>query len=258
VSELGDLAASAARIGGTELIARLSQHREIAFKGGTDLVTDADRASEARIVAFLKAAHPDHAILAEEGGGSSGSAPYRWIIDPLDGTTNYAHGVPHFCVSIGVEGPGGLLAGAVFDPLRDELFLAARGEGATLNGRKLSTTATASMGDALLATGFPYDRAHLERTLTLFDQFAARARGLRRMGSAALDLAYVAAGRFDGFFEMRLKAWDVAAGALIVQEAGGTVTHLSGRPLDLDQCDVLASNGPLHAPMRAVIGDISR
>lgn len=254
VERLREVAAEAARIGGQELLARLDQARDIVFKGGIDLVTDADKASEARILSHLRAAFPDHATLAEEGGQSGGSAPYRWIVDPLDGTTNYAHGVPHYCVSIGVEGPGGLLAGAVLDPVRNELFLAGKGLGATLNGRPLRVSGAEELGSALLATGFPYDLwANPERTLTLFDHFACKARGMRRLGSAALDLAYVAAGRFDGFFEFKLKAWDVAAGALLVREAGGTVTHLEGGPLDLTRCDVLASNGALHGQMLKVV-----
>ena len=256
VEALREVAAEAAQVGGQELEARLAMHREISFKGGIDLVTDADRASEARIVAHLKRAFPGHALLAEEGGAGAGTAPYRWIIDPLDGTTNYAHGVPHYCVSVAVEGPGGVLAGAILDPVRHELFLAGKGLGATLNGRPLRVSGAQALGDALLATGFPYDLwANPEHTLTLFDCFACRARGMRRMGSAALDLAYVAAGRFDGFFEFKLKAWDVAAGALLVHEAGGKVTHLEGGPLDLANADLLASNGTLHPAMLQVVQD---
>lgn len=254
LERLREVAAEAARVGGRELLDRLQQTRQIAFKGGIDLVTDADKASEAKIMALLRSAFPDHGILAEESGQGGGAAPYRWIIDPLDGTTNYAHGVPHYCVSVGVEGPDGLLAGAILDPVRSELYVAARGLGATLNGQSLRVTDKTDLGQSLLATGFPYDLwANPERTLTLFDHFACKARGMRRMGSAALDLAYVAAGRYDGFFEFKLKAWDVAAGALLVREAGGAVTHLEGGPLDLGHCDVLASNGALHASMLEVV-----
>jgi myo-inositol-1(or 4)-monophosphatase len=254
IERLREVAAEAAREGGRELAARLDQHREISFKGGIDLVTDADKASEARIVACVRAAFADHALLAEEGGAGAGTAPYRWIIDPLDGTTNYAHGVPHYCVSVAVEGEDGVLAGAILDPVRGELFVAARGLGATLNERPMQVSASVELGQSLMATGFPYDLwANPERPLTLFDHFACRARGMRRMGSAALDLAYVACGRFDGFFEFKLKAWDVAAGALLVAEAGGAITHLEGGPLDLANADVLASNGKLHAAMLAVV-----
>ena len=254
VEALRALAAEAARAAGSELIARLATERQISFKGGTDLVTDADRAAEQKIVELLGARFPEHGILAEERGAVPGSAPYRWIVDPLDGTTNYAHGVPHYCVSIAVEGPQGVLAGAIFDPVRDELFLAGRGQGATLNGKPLRVGTTVALADALLATGFPYDLwTNPTHTLSLFDTFATQARGMRRLGSAALDLAYVAAGRFDGFFEFKLKAWDVAAGALLVREAGGTVSHLRGGPLDLAHADVLAANPALHAQMLGVV-----
>ena len=254
VAALRATAAAAAKVGGEELIARLSKHREISFKGDSDLVTDADKASEARILAHLRAAYPEHAVLAEESGSGAGSAPYRWIIDPLDGTTNYAHGVPHYCVSIAVEGPQGVLAGAILDPVRNELFTAGKGQGASLNDRPIRVSTADDLGSSLLATGFPYDLwANPERTLTLFDHFACRARGMRRMGSAALDLAYVACGRFDGFFEFKLKAWDVAAGMLLITEAGGSISHLEGGALDLGNADVLASNGKLHAPMLEVV-----
>jgi myo-inositol-1(or 4)-monophosphatase len=252
---LVQVASEAARAGGRELQSRRHLKRQISFKHEIDLVTDADKASEAKILALIRERFPDHGILAEEQGQASGSAPYRWIVDPLDGTTNYAHAVPHYCVSIAVEGRGGrLLAGVVFDPIREELFTAALGQGAFLNRERLHVSSTAALGESLLAVGFPYDLwSHPEQPLALFKRFAQRARGMRRMGAAALDLAYVAAGRFEGFFEYRLKAWDVAAGALLVTEAGGTITHLLGGPLDLNDCDVLASNGALHPQMLEVI-----
>ncbi|MFN7130980.1 MAG: inositol monophosphatase family protein, partial [Myxococcales bacterium] len=226
------------------------------FKGGIALVTDADRASEACILRYLRSRFPDHAVLAEEEGETVGAAPFRWFIDPLDGTTNYAHQVPHFCVSIGVEGGGGLLAGVVYDPVRDELFSAAQGRGATLNGRTLKVSTQGVLSRALLATGFPYDIwSRPDAPMQLFDAFIRKAQGVRRMGSAALDLAYVAAGRYDGFFELGLKPWDVAAGALLVLEAGGRATGLGEESLDVSAGRLLASNGVLHAEMQQIVKD---
>jgi len=246
-------AAEAARLGGARLKERLQSERQIEFKGAVDLVTDADRASEEVILSFLTSRYPDHRILAEEHGAVAGSGAFRWLIDPLDGTTNYAHRVPLFCVSIGVQDEQGLVAGAVYDPLLDELFEAARGLGARLNGRPLRVSTEARLDRALLASGFPYDTARQpELPLGLFNELVMESQGVRRLGSAALDLCYVAAGRFEGFVEVRLKPWDIAAGALLVQEAGGTVTGLLGEPLDLESGDVLSSNGPLHAPLLEV------
>lgn len=252
--DLQQAAEAAARLGGDELLQRFSGRRSIEYKGGIDLVTDADRASEARILEYLRARFPDHAVLAEEEGATAGAAPFRWFVDPLDGTTNYAHQVPHFCVSIGVEGSDGLLAGVVFDPVRNELFSAARGEGATLNGAPIRVSDQKEMGRALLATGFPYDVwSRPDAPLSLFEGFIQRAQGIRRMGSAALDLAYVAAGRFDGFFELGLKPWDVAAGALLVLEAGGRATNLEEEQLDIAAGRLLVSNGHLHPTMREIV-----
>ncbi|HSP77784.1 MAG TPA: inositol monophosphatase family protein [Myxococcaceae bacterium] len=233
-------AEEAARIAGRVLVERFQGERTISYKGGIDLVTDADTAAEAALLAFLRERHPGHSVLAEESGASQGSG-LRWIVDPLDGTTNYSHRVPHFCVSVAVDGPDGLLAGAIYEPLRDELFSAARGEGATLNGRPIRASGTTELSHGLLCTGFPYD-VHLrpEGPLGLLRRFIVRAQGIRRTGSAALDLAYVASGRFDGFFEFRLKPWDVAAGALLVQEAGGVMVRIDGAPFQVGHGDVLA------------------
>lgn len=243
MSELRTLAEVVARAAGQVLTDRFHLARTVDFKGEgrSDLVTDADRASEAVILDWLAREVPQHAVLAEERG-AVGQGAFTWYVDPLDGTTNYAHGVPHFAVTLAVEGPQGLLAGVVFDPLRDELFSAARGEGASLNGRPLSPSGVTSLDRALLATGFPYDlHQRPEGPLGLFTRLAPRARGMRRLGSAALDLAWVAAGRFDGFFEFGLKPWDTAAGALLVEEAGGRVCRIDGAPYQPRFGDVLAA-----------------
>ncbi|MHB8877753.1 MAG: inositol monophosphatase family protein [Myxococcaceae bacterium] len=269
-----------ARAAGRILAERFDGERTVEFKGAIDLVTDADRAAEAALLAYLRGRFPGHAILAEESGlsegvsqdhhgynpekgGGQGFSAFRWLVDPLDGTTNYAHRVPHFCVSVAVEGPGGLLAGVVFDPLRDELFSAGRGQGAWLNGRKLEVSSPPGLERALVCTGFPYDvRERPEVPVGLFDHFIRKVQGLRRMGSAALDLAYVAAGRFDGFFEVGLKPWDIAAGALLVEEAGGVVTRFDGAKLELERGEVLAAGQGLHSALRqetaAVLAALSR
>ncbi|HEX8819616.1 MAG TPA: inositol monophosphatase family protein [Archangium sp.] len=229
-----------ARLAGRLLAERFLGERTIEYKSGIDLVTDADRAAEEAVLGFIRQRYPGHAVLAEESGASQGSG-FRWIVDPLDGTTNYSHRVPHFCVSVGVEGPDGLLAGAVYNPMLDELFSAARGQGATLNGRPLRASGATELSRALLCTGFPYDvHQRPEGPVGLLRRFIVRAQGMRRTGSAALDLAYVAAGRFDGFFEFSLKPWDMAAGALLVMEAGGTMVGMDGSPFQLSQGDVLA------------------
>jgi myo-inositol-1(or 4)-monophosphatase len=220
-----------------------------------DLVTEVDHACEALIVERIRAARPRDAILAEEGGGGEqDGASWRWVIDPLDGTMNFAHGYPRFCVSIGVQREGRGEIGVVYDPLLDELYAAVRGEGATRNGRPLRVSKVAELGKALLATGFAYDvHKSFDDNLDHFARFVKRARGLRRDGSAALDLCYVAAGRFDGFWELKLHAWDVAAGNLMVEEAGGRTSDFSGRPSSGDGRETLASNGLLHDVMLALL-----
>lgn len=244
--ELLDVAIDAARSAGAVLAERFGGQRTIEHKGRIDLVTDADKAAEAAALGEIRRRFPDHAILAEESG-ASGRSKYVWIVDPLDGTNNYAHGVPHFCVSVACEVDGVLEAGVIFEPLRDELFCATRGGGATLNASAIHPTAVHEVHGALLATGMPYwVHERPEPVMGLLDAFVRRAQGIRRFGSAALDLAWVACGRYDGFFELGLKPWDIAAGMLIVHEAGGVVTSMSGGEVDMTDGAVLAAGAELH------------
>lgn len=224
-------------------------------KGRIDLVTEYDRRSEALLLRRLAERFPGHAVLAEESGAHAGSGPAtRWLIDPLDGTTNFAHNYPFFCVSVGAEHEGEMTAGAVYDPVRDEMFAAARGHGATLNGRPIRVSDVERLEGALLVTGFPYDvREKPEPLLSQFRAFLMRAQGIRRDGSAALNLCYLACGRFDGFWEAHLAPWDMAAGTLIVREAGGMVTDHDGGALRLDGKRILGSNGRLHEEMKGVL-----
>jgi myo-inositol-1(or 4)-monophosphatase len=228
-------------------------------KGRIDLVTDFDRRSERLLIARIAERFPGHSVLAEESGAhASGSAPsrVRWLIDPLDGTTNFAHNYPFFAVSVGVEVDGELVAGAVFDPVRGEMFAAARGLGATLDQTAIQVSGIDRLEDALLVTGFPYDvREHPERVMPAFQAFLARAQGIRRDGSAALNLCYVAAGRFDGFWEPALSAWDTAAGTVIVREAGGLVTDYRGGAFRVGASSVLATNRRLHDAMMRVLAE---
>jgi myo-inositol-1(or 4)-monophosphatase len=226
-------------------------------KGAIDLVTEVDLECERFCRAVLAERFPDHDILAEElssGPAEAARARYRWVFDPLDGTTNYAHGLPIYCASLALELDGRAIVGAIFDPSRQELFTAERGGGAFLNGMPLRPSATTAIGDALLVTGFPYDvHRKLDELVSMFHAFLGASRAVRRLGSAALDLCYVAAGRFDGFWEQHLKPWDVSAGALIVEEAGGRVTGMDGSPFDPVAAHLVASNGPVHDAMLQVI-----
>jgi len=252
VRELRDLALRLARAAGAVQREKYETEIEIRTKSAAiDLVTEVDHECEALIVDALQAERGDDAILAEEGRGSdTPGARWRWIIDPLDGTTNYAHGYPRFCVSIGVEYDGERALGVVYDPLLDEMYCAVRGEGATRNGKPIRVSTETDIGNAVVATGFAYDvRRSAEDNVGHFAAFVKSARAVRRDGSAALDLCYVAAGRFDGYWELKLHPWDVAAGLLMVEEAGGRVSDLSGGPARRSGFECVASNGPIHDPM---------
>jgi myo-inositol-1(or 4)-monophosphatase len=217
-----------------------------------DLVTEADKASETTILAVLTEAFPNHRILSEEGGGNHAESEYVWLVDPLDGTTNFAHGHPQFCVSIALQHAGGTVAGVVYNVMRDELFTAARGAGARLNGRPIRVSHTPTLTRSLLATGFPYDRqSDPQNNLDQFGDLLLRAQGVLHGGSAAIDLATLAAGQLDGYWEFKLKPWDLAAGAILVDEAGGSVTNPQGAALDLWTGNVVASNGHIHGEMLA-------
>jgi myo-inositol-1(or 4)-monophosphatase len=228
----------------------------VSKKGAIDLVTEVDIACERMCREVIADHFPDHTVIGEELVSDERSASHRWVFDPIDGTTNYAHGLPVYCASLALEIDGVAEVGAIFDPSRQELFTAERALGAFRNGQPLRVSETGSVGDALLATGFPYDvRARGPELIHLFGRFLERARAVRRLGSAALDLCYVAAGRFDGFWEEHLKHWDVAAGVLIVREAGGTVTGMDGAPLDLSAPHLIATNGHIQSEMLSIVSD---
>jgi myo-inositol-1(or 4)-monophosphatase len=234
-------------------MSRLGTAMAVRKKGAIDIVTEVDVEVERMFRAMVAARFPDHDVQAEELGHDDRGASHRWVFDPLDGTTNYAHGLPIFCASLALEIDGEAVVGAVYDPNRKELFTAEKGIGAWLNGQPLRVADTSALIDALLVTGFPYDVHTRGDVLGLFGAFVRATRAVRRLGSAALDLCWVAAGRMDGFWEQSLKPWDLRAGALIVEEAGGRVTGLHGGPLDPAAGDILASNGVLHDAMLAVI-----
>jgi myo-inositol-1(or 4)-monophosphatase len=253
------VASEAARTAGDLLRENIHGIREIAYKGDINLVTEMDTRSERAIVEILRSAFPGHGIVAEEETDTRNASGLTWIIDPLDGTTNYAHGYPCFSVSIALEQEGEIIIGVVYDPMRDELFTARKGQGACLNGKKIHVSGAGTLIKSLLATGFPYDRKVSEKNnLDYFHDLLMASQEVRRDGSAALDLCYVACGRFDGFWELKLKPWDVAAGSLIVTEAGGMVSDLSGGRFDLHAEEVLASNGRIHRQMIEVLQKAAR
>ena len=258
-------ASAIAREAGAVLRTFFSEGVATEYKGDVDLVTVADRTSEKLIRERLTAAFPEHGIYGEEGTRDRLEAEFRWYVDPLDGTTNFAHGFPQFCVSLGLEQrsaglapdeDGRLVAAVIYDPLRDELFAAERGRGALLNGKPMRVSRTAELAEALTATGFPSHKRHQNPNIHFYQEFTLRSHGVRRAGSAALDLAYVAAGRLDGFWEFNLNPWDTAAGILLVEEAGGQVTDFSGRHFRLDSREILASNGLIHAELLGFFEDM--
>ena len=235
------------------------------YKGDVDLVTEADRASEALIRQRLAERFPEHGIYGEEGTRERLTGEYRWYVDPLDGTTNFAHGFPAFCVVLGLEHrppglpaneDGEMTAGIIYDPLRDECFLAERGKGAYLNGRRIQVSKTRTLQESLTATGFPSHKRHRSPNVHFYQEITLRSHGVRRAGSAALDLAYVACGRLDGYWEFILNPWDTSAGYLLVEEAGGTITRFDGGRFLLDSREVLASNGLIHAELQHVFEEM--
>ncbi|HXG85145.1 MAG TPA: inositol monophosphatase family protein [Pyrinomonadaceae bacterium] len=248
-----NFAIETAREAGKILLEKFGRKIAIHKKGDINLVTEADFASERHIIERIKSHYPKHSILAEESGETAafiaGESGWKWIIDPLDGTTNFAHGYPCWCVTIAAEHNGEIVLGVTFDPTRDELFAAEKGRGATLNGRKIQVSETTELRDALLCTGFPYDAAQRENFARHFTDFVQKARGIRRDGSAAIDMAYVACGRFDGFWEEGLQPWDVAAGVLLVEEAGGRVSYYDDSPFSIYAPPVCADNRLIHSEM---------
>jgi myo-inositol-1(or 4)-monophosphatase len=252
-----NFAIQTARDAGRVLAEKFGRAIQISNKGDIDLVTEADLASERLIVERIRSHHPRHAILTEEAGevvaAGGVRSEYKWIVDPLDGTTNYAHGYPVFCVSVALEHDGRIVVGVVYDPIRDELFAAERDDGATLNGRRVRVSEIGELNSALICTGFPYDVRERDDFARHFRDFILRAQSVRRDGAAALDLANVACGRFDGFYEDGLRPWDVAAGVLLVEEAGGRITHYDGSTFDIYSQRLASSNGLIHEAMLEVL-----
>jgi len=258
-------ATAIAREAGARLREFFSQGVATEYKGDVDLVTVADRTAEKLIRERLSAAFPEHGIFGEEGTRDRLEGEFRWYVDPLDGTTNFAHGLPQFCVSLGLEQrsaglapdeDGTMVAAVIYDPLRDDLYAAERGRGARLNGRSIHVSSTPELAEALVATGFPSRKRNESPNIHFYHEFTMRSHGVRRAGSAALDLAYVAAGRLDAFWEFNINPWDTAAGYLLVEEAGGQMTGFSGQPFRLDSREILASNGLIHAELVGLFADM--
>lgn len=253
-----NFAIETAREAGNVLLEKFGRKINISKKGDIDLVTEADLASEKLIVERIRSHYPKHSLLAEESGESNvlvveGESRWKWIVDPLDGTTNFAHGYPCFCVTLALEHNGEIVVGVTYDPTRDELFAAEKGKGAMLNNRMIIVSDTEELSESLIVTGFPYNFKSKENFARHLTEFLLRSRGLRRDGSAAIDLAYVACGRFDGFWEEGLKPWDVAAGLLLIEEAGGRVTFYDGTRYNIYSPPLCASNGLIHEEMLAVL-----
>jgi myo-inositol-1(or 4)-monophosphatase len=252
-----DVAIAAARASGQLLLERMDSIREVRHKGAVDIVTDVDVQSEQLVSSIVLGAFPEHTIVGEEGGErAGGDGRFRWYVDPIDGTTNYAHGFPFFCVSIGFEVDGELALGVVYSPSLDELFVGEVGQGATLNGRPIRVSGVSDLHQGLLATGFPYDRTLFPRALKSFEVMSMRSQAVRRAGSAALELCYVACGRLDGFWEHRVMPWDLAAGAVIVAEAGGQISTTEGSPWRVDAGQILASNSIVHADIVSALAGV--
>ncbi len=257
MSSFLEVAIEAALEGGEILVAEMNRPLHISYKGDVDLVTQADRRSEKAVVARLRARFPDHAIVAEEGGGVETSSSYRWFIDPLDGTTNFAHGYPCFAVSVGLEDSGELIAAVIYQPVTRELFTAAKGEGAYLNQKRIQVSKIDRLATSLLVTGFPSVKRTQNPNIHYYWDFSLRSHGVRRDGSAAMDLASVACGRFDGFWEFGLHPWDTAAGVLLVREAGGVVTTFGGEQYRPGDRETVASNGLVHDQMLQLASEIA-
>lgn len=248
------VAEEASRMAGEMLRRHIDSSREIVYKGAVNLVTNFDRRSQEVIFSHLSSRFPDHDFLAEEDLCEQRGSEFRWIIDPIDGTTNYAHNFPIFCVSIALEWKSNVVCGVIYDPMRGEMFSAISGKGSVMNGHRIQISATGDLDKSLLATGFPYDIRESEvNNIDHFVNFATRAQAIRRCGSAALDLCYVACGRFDGFWELKLSPWDVAAGVLIVEESGGRVSDFQGETASIYGKDLLASNGLIHEQMIQIL-----
>jgi myo-inositol-1(or 4)-monophosphatase len=253
-----DRATGIAREAGALLDGYFKRHIGFELKGAFDLVTEADRASEKLVVERLRAAYPRHGILAEEGSGHESPSEYRWYVDPLDGTTNFAHGYPVYNVTLALEKAGELILGVIFDPCRNELFSCEKGGGAFLNGVPIRVSRTGNVTDSLFSTGFPSRRRHLDVNIHFYYQLAMASHGVRRGGAAAIDMAYVACGRLDGFWEFGLSPWDMAAGKLLVAEAGGVCTDMKGAPHDLRGPHIMADNGIIHSEVLALFTAIFR
>lgn len=251
-----EIAIEIAREAGVLLLKYFERRPSFELKGEFDLVTAADRASEQLVVDRLRTHFPAHAIVAEEGGGHESASEYRWYVDPLDGTTNFAHGYPVFNVTLALAHAGEVMAGCIYDPIRDEMYAAERGSGAYLNHRRIHVSSVQRLEEALVSTGFPSRKRHLNVNVHFYYQMAMWTHGVRRGGSAALDLAYVACGRLDAFWEFGLKPWDMAAGTLLISEAGGTVTDMHGGPMVIGGPELLTDNGHIHEQVLTLFREV--